>query len=101
MESASRYLLVSSDGHAGPPAQIYRGYLDPQYRDRFDEQHKAMQEFRRMSPLASGGDRSDFEKEWKLATDGDGGPTAAYDSAERNRVLDREGVAAEVLFPDA
>ena len=25
----SNYLVVSSDGHAGPPAQVYRDYLDP------------------------------------------------------------------------
>ena len=97
-----RYLLISSDGHAGPPAHIYREYLDEQYRDRFDEANQAAQQLRAAAATAMGtGDKSDFHKEWELATDGDGGLTAAYDGAERNRVLDREGVAAEVLFPDA
>ena len=32
---------------------------------------------------------------------GDGGLTAAFDSDARNEILDDEGVAAEVLFPDA
>ncbi|MDH5238562.1 MAG: amidohydrolase, partial [Acidimicrobiia bacterium] len=94
------YLLISSDGHAGPPAHIYRDYLDPQYRGRFDEQQAEAESMRALSPMASG-EKSDFQTEWELATDGDGGLTAAYDGAERNRVLDREGVAAEVLFPDA
>ena len=31
-----RYLVVSSDGHAGLPPEQYRDYLDPQYRDAFD-----------------------------------------------------------------
>lgn len=95
-----RYLLISADGHAGPPARIYREYLDPQYRERFDEHQARMQELRAANPLR-GGDRSEFQKEWELATDGDGGLTAAYDGNVRNEVLDREGVAAEVLFPDA
>ena len=97
---SDRYLLISADGHAGPPAAIYRDYLDPAFRERFDEQQKAIEELRALSPIA-GGDKSEFQHEWELATDGDGGLTAAYDGTERNRVLDREGVVAEVLFPDA
>jgi hypothetical protein len=95
-----RYLLISADGHAGPPARVYREYLDAQYRERFDAQQAELAATRAASPIGQG-DKSEFEKEWELATDGDGGLTAAYDGAERNRVLDREGVVAEVLFPDA
>ena len=47
------------------------------------------------------GDNSEFMKQWNDQTDGDGGLLAAYDSDYRNKVLDIEGVAAEVLFPDA
>ena len=36
-----RYLVISSDGHAGPRPEVYRDYLDPQYREEFDVQHKA------------------------------------------------------------
>ena len=32
-----RLLLVSSDGHIGPPAEHYREYFDPKFRDDFDE----------------------------------------------------------------
>ncbi len=28
-----RYLVISSDGHAGPRPEVYRDYLDPQHRD--------------------------------------------------------------------
>ena len=43
----------------------------------------------------------EFRAKWEKMTGGDGGLTAAYDSAVRDDVLDGEGVAAEVLFPDA
>jgi hypothetical protein len=36
-----RYLVVSSDGHAGPRPEIYRDYIDPKHRETFDEQHAA------------------------------------------------------------
>ena len=41
-----RYIVVSSDGHAGPPAERYRDYLDPGFRERFDEHQEAMSTFR-------------------------------------------------------
>jgi predicted TIM-barrel fold metal-dependent hydrolase len=90
-----RYLLISADGHAGPPAELYRDYLDPAFRAPFDEHQAQLQALRD----AMQQDDS-FRKEWEQKT-GDGGLTAAYDSAARNEKLDGEGVAAEVLFPDA
>src|SRR4249919_1917904 len=91
-----RYLLISADGHAGPPAELYRHYLDPGYHQRFDD-HQAEQLAMRQ---AAGYGAESFKKEWEAKT-GDGGLTGAYDSDVRNEMLDREGVAAEVLFPDA
>ena len=95
-----RYLVISADGHAGPPAEVYRDYLDPSFRKRFDEHQRATEEMR-AAFSSSSGTRSDFEAQWEADTGGDGGLTAAYDSDARNAVLDDEGVAAEVLFPDA
>jgi len=31
-----RFLVISSDTHAGPPTERYREYLDPKYREAFD-----------------------------------------------------------------
>jgi len=90
-----RYLLISSDGHAGPPAEAYRSYLDERYHVRFDE-HQA--EMNALRELMTGND--EFKQAWEDET-GDGGLTAAFDSASRNERLDAEGVAVEVLFPDA
>src|SRR3954452_17931054 len=89
---SAKYLVVSSDGHAGPPASVYRDYLDPGFRDAFDAHQEAL-EAGRMTNTA-------FVVEWNEET-GEHELLAAYDSDVRDKVLDTEGVAAEVLFPDA
>ena len=88
----SKYLVISSDGHAGPPPEVYREYLDEGFRQAFDE-HRAAQEAGRMVNTA-------FVEEWDEET-GDHEMKAGYDPEVRDRILDHEGVAAEVLFPDA
>jgi len=92
----SNYLVVSSDGHAGPPAEIYREYLDPEFREPFDTHQAQMAELSRLGRP----DNSAFVEEWDEET-GDHDLKAGYDPATRDAILDREGVAAEVLFPDA
>ena len=94
----NKYLVISADGHSGPPASVYREYLVPDLRDRFDEHQQMMVEMRE---AMNRGDNSEFRSRWEEETDGDGGLTAAYDSSARNAILDEEGVVAEVLFPDA
>jgi predicted TIM-barrel fold metal-dependent hydrolase len=94
-----RYLVVSADGHVGPPADRYREYLDPTYRDAFDD-HQA--EMRALLDMAQADPaREDFINKWEQLTGKDGGLLAAYDSDHRDEVLDDQGVAAEVMFPDA
>jgi predicted TIM-barrel fold metal-dependent hydrolase len=94
---SERYVVISADGHAGPPASVYRDYLDASLRERFDEHQRMMEELRE----AMRGNNDEFKAQWEEETGGDGGLTAAYDSDARNAILDREGVVAEVLFPDA
>ena len=86
------YIVVSADGHAGPPAAVYRQYLDPAFQEQFDA-HQAQLEAGRMV-------NEDFVEEWDAET-GDHELRAAFDSDVRLGILDTEGVAAEVLFPDA
>jgi predicted TIM-barrel fold metal-dependent hydrolase len=88
----SKYLVISSDGHAGPPAEVYRDYLDPQWREAFDEHQEAVSAGRQVNEA--------FVEEWDTET-GDHDLKAAYDPTTRDTILDTEGVAAEVLFPDA
>jgi predicted TIM-barrel fold metal-dependent hydrolase len=93
-----RYLVISSDTHAGPPTERYGEYLDPKYRDAFEEDMrltKLESDFRRA--LVDG---QEFERQWEAET-GDSGRRASWDPVRRNAELDREGVVAEVIFPDA
>ena len=92
MGASSKYLVISSDGHAGPPPEIYREYLDPDLREAFDRHQEELQAGRMVN--------TEFVEEWDEET-GDHEMKAAYDPETRDRILDQEGVAAEVLFPDA
>ena len=91
-----RYLVISSDGHAGLPPERYRDYLDPQYRDKFDVELAAAIAER------AGAEQafliSEFNNKWRA--ENAEGLDGAWDSAARNKVLDADGVAAEVLFTD-
>jgi predicted TIM-barrel fold metal-dependent hydrolase len=92
----NRYLVISSDGHAGPRPQVYREYLDPQYRAEFDVQHAA-----RMAALAQAGEMLEMRREsLKWAAGNKYGLAGAWDSDRRNEILDADGVAAEILFVD-
>ena len=88
----SRYLVISADGHAGPPSTVYRDYLDPAFREAFDTHQAALEAGRMVN--------TEFVEEWDEET-GDHDMKAGYDPAVRDGILDQEGVAAEVLFPDA
>ena len=93
-----RYLVISSDTHAGPPTERYREYLDPKYLDAFDADVAANQQL--IGARRDLVDSGDFEENWEHET-GDGGKKASWDSTARNKELDREGIVAEVIFPDA
>lgn len=91
-----RYLVVSSDCHAGLPPEQYRDYLDPQYREAFDvalpiqieETKKAARKF-----LVA-----DINAEWRKGREDL--LSGAWDHAQRVKVLDGDGIAGEVIYPD-
>lgn len=91
-----RYLVISSDGHAGLPPERYRTYLDRRYHAEFDErlqrEIKAREEHEKLFLI------DDFNNKWRARV-GEG-LQGAWDPEIRNAVLDHDGVAAEVLFPD-
>lgn len=91
-----RYLVISADGHAGLPAADYREYVLPQYRDAFDAALPIQIEM--TETMAKQFLVDDINKEWRKGNEG--GLSGAWDHAERNDVIDRDGVTAEVLFPD-
>ena len=91
-----RYLIVSTDGHAGLLPEKYRDYVDPQYRDLFDEHvaaEVAMRAAREKDFLIK-----DFNEKWRSGNESK--LAAAWDSDLRTEVIDDDGVVAEVLFPD-
>jgi predicted TIM-barrel fold metal-dependent hydrolase len=91
-----RYLVISSDGHAGLPPERYRDYLEPQYRAVFDERIAEAIRIRKENEkffLISDFNNAWREQNWE-------GLVGAWDPAAREKVLDADGVAAEVLFPD-
>ena len=91
-----RYLVISSDGHAGPRPEVYREYLDPKYREEFDVQHKA-----RMEALEAAAGRLEMAEESAKWAEGKSyGLEGAWNSDRRNEILDGDGVAAEILFVD-
>ena len=96
----ANYVIVSSDCHAGPPADRYREYMDPEYRDRYDEflaGLAAMTDER----AAHVNNAQQMFREKFLAKTGDGGNQASWDPDLRERELDNDGIAGEVIFPDA
>jgi predicted TIM-barrel fold metal-dependent hydrolase len=95
-----RYLVISSDTHAGPPSAAYRDYVDPQHREAFDRDLEAAQALRSIVLQSASEEQEKFRVDWEEET-GDGGALASYDPATRDTELDREGIAGEVIFPDA
>jgi predicted TIM-barrel fold metal-dependent hydrolase len=94
----SRYLVISSDCHAGLPNAEYREWLDPEYRDTFDEAQAARAQME--ADLAGRGLRNEeFAEEWER--DNAEGLRGGWDAGRRDRELDADGVAGEVIFPDA
>ena len=75
-----RYIVISSDCHAGATIDGYRDYLEKEWHDEFDEWAASY-----VNPF------QDLTEE-----------TAArnWDSARRLRDLEDDGVVAEVLFPN-
>ena len=91
-----RYLVISSDGHAGPHAADYRDYVDPEYRDAFDMALPIQLEI--TEQMARSFLVDEINKEWRKGREHQ--LAGAWDARARDEVLDADGVAAEVLFPD-
>jgi predicted TIM-barrel fold metal-dependent hydrolase len=91
-----RHLVISSDCHAGLPPERYRDYLDPQHRDAFD---RALPIQLEMTKLAAKKFLVDeINEEWRRGRDAM--LAGAWDHEARLRVLDGDGIAGEVIFPD-
>lgn len=91
-----RFLVISSDCHAGLPPDRYREYLDSKYHDMFDMALPLqIAEMEKMSKLFL---IDDINKDWRSSVKA--GLSGAWNHDERIRVLDEDGIAGEVIFPD-
>jgi predicted TIM-barrel fold metal-dependent hydrolase len=101
------YVIISADCHAGPVPPVYRDYLDAAFRDDFDaelaERQRVIDERNgQPDPRFIGDD--EFKEEW-FGADEEGnslheiGMRGGWDAARRDKELDADGVAAEVVFP--
>ena len=93
--SEGRYTIISADAHAGLPCEEYRPYLDTRYLPQFDEFLAERQANRDEQMVLN----YDYITNWE--TDHEEGLRGAYDPAQRDKEMDADGVAAEVIFPDA
>jgi predicted TIM-barrel fold metal-dependent hydrolase len=96
-DGGDRYLIISSDCHAGLPNEQYRDWLDPEYRDAFDQ---SLADRARLMELATRGIlNEEFAEEWER--DNEEGLRGGWDAGRRDKELDADGVVGEVIFPDA
>jgi predicted TIM-barrel fold metal-dependent hydrolase len=91
-----RHLVISSDCHAGLPPGDYRAYLDPEFREAFDAALEL--QIARTREMEQHFLVSDINARWRAGRER--ALTGAWDHDERIKVLDGDGIAGEVVFPD-
>ena len=109
--TAERVILISADCHAGPPVAEFRNFVDPELTGEFDAFLEARRAWRAARNRSMGLGEDDELVHALFGEDmvdsyegqdsvGGGGLTGVWDSDRRQVELEREGVAAEVIFPD-
>ena len=88
------YVIVSSDTHAGLQVEEYRDYLDPQILPQFDEWVVERHHHRRLVEEING----EYVAKWE--GENAEGLRGAYDPEIRDKELDADGIAGEVIFAD-
>ncbi len=102
--ASERLLIVSSDGHVGPPVESYREYVDPEHRADYDDwlaqyvpmwvatQAKASNLTETLSEA--------YKREWMANAKVAEGAEGTWNPTQRIASMDTDGIAADVLFPD-
>jgi predicted TIM-barrel fold metal-dependent hydrolase len=80
MDTRSRYVVISADGHAGADIVGYRPYLEQRYLEQFDRWSDAY-----VNPFGDL-ERPDANRNW--------------DSDVRNAALEADGIVGEVVYPN-
>ena len=92
--SNAPYVIVSSDTHAGLQVADYKPYLESSVHEQFDEWVLTRHQHRAMVEEINGEYVAQWEGENEIGLRG------AYDPEIRDKVLDADGIAGEVIFAD-
>lgn len=92
------YLIIAADSHAGLPTAQYRPYLEQKYMPQFEEFLTQQQELIEASTRLGVRDEK-FAKNWYEEHDDE--LAGGWDAIRRDQTLDADGVAGEVVYPDA
>ena len=95
-DQSSRVMLLSADCHAGPRVKQFREFLDPEFRQAFDEYAAAVSVLEE-APLHTSDDLAEATRgQLRLERDHVAG---LADPSARVSDLDADGIAAEIIFP--
>ncbi|MDG2002410.1 MAG: amidohydrolase family protein [Novosphingobium sp.] len=101
---SERMLIVSSDGHVGPPVESYRDHIDPAHRDDLEDW---LNQYVPMWAATQAKDSNlpetlseKYKREWMTNAKVAEGAAGTWNPAQRLKSLDDDGIAADVLFPD-
>ena len=92
------YLIIAGDSHAGLPTADYREYLDKKFYDAFDE-FLAGRAAALEATTKLGVRNEQYAKKWFEEHDEE--LAGGWDAIKRDQALDADGVAAEIVYPDA
>jgi len=92
---SDRYVIISSDCHAGLACEDYRPYLESRYHRAFDD-FLAERQASRDEAL-----KMNYEYIMNWESHNEEGLRGAWDAEQRDKELDADGVAAEVIFADS
>ena len=93
---SDRLIVVSSDCHAGLPIWEYKPYLDEKYHEMMDMAVPIQVEMTKKAEAAFL--IKEINDEWRQGIEQE--LTGAWDYDQRVKMLDRDGIAAEVIFVD-
>ena len=80
---SDRYVVISSDCHAGASMETYLEYLDPAFREEYDAWREAFK-----NPFADLADTSSRDY------------LRNFDSAIRQEDLEGDGIVGEIIYPN-
>ena len=93
-QSNAPYIIVSSDTHAGLFVEDYREFLETSLHPEFDEWLVTRHQHRAMVEEING----EYVEQWE--SENEIGLKGAYDPEIRDKTLDADGVAGEIIFAD-